>query len=322
MASVGYLRPSMIQQNFPGAPKFTEKDIPDLSDRVYIVTGANTGVGKELTQILYAANGTVYLACRSKGKAQKAIEEIKAAAPGSRGRLAFLPLDLSDLSTVKPAVEAFKETEDKLDVLFNNAGVMIPPEDKKTAQGYDMQLGTNCLGPFLFTNLLTPTLRQTAALRPRGSVRVVWVASMAAELYSVKYGIDMSNLKGKDYIRKQDPMTLYGNSKAGNYLHSFEYARQHKNDDIISVGFFLRMSMQMFTKIMLHPRIYGAYTELFAGLSPNVTVERTGQWIGPWGRFFNIRKDIAVGAKPTSEGGLGVAKQFWDWTIAQVTPFI
>lgn len=120
-------------------------------------------------------------------------------------------------------------------MLFNNAGVMNPPGDKKTAQGYDMQLGTNCLGHFLFTTLLTPNLQRAAAIRPRGTVRVVWVASMAAELYSVKHGIDMSNLRGKDYVRKADTMTLYGNSKAGNYLHSFEYARQHKDDNIISV---------------------------------------------------------------------------------------
>ncbi|CAK7205499.1 short-chain alcohol dehydrogenase [Sporothrix eucalyptigena] len=356
MATIGFLRPSMIAQNLPSAPKFTEKNLPDLSGKIYLITGANAGVGKELSRILYGQNAKVYMACRSEGKCQKAIEDIKTTVPSSTGSLTYIHIDLGDLTTIKPAAEAFLAHENHLDVLFNNAGVMLPPsEQKTTVQGYDLQLGTNTVAPFLFTKLLTPVLK--ASSTPKAQSRVVWVASMATELYSGKNGIDMTNLSSgsKTYIKPiTDPMMLYGNSKAGTYLHSVEYARRHRDDGIISVavnpgnldsdlyrtiggrqeekksqesqdvglGLFTRLSLKIFRSYMLHPPVYGAYTELFAGLSPDVTLAKSGSWIGPWGRFFHMRRDIAHNATPKSEGGLGGAEAFWDWTTEQVQEYI
>ena len=122
--------------------------------------------------------------------------------------------------------------EDKLDVLWNNAGVMMPPQGSKTKQGYELQLGTNNVAPFLFTKLLTPILTHTAQTAPPGSVRVIWVSSLAAELASPKGGLDMNNL---DYKKDQSPLTKYAISKAGNVLHSQQYARLHKEDRIVGL---------------------------------------------------------------------------------------
>ena len=122
--------------------------------------------------------------------------------------------------------------EDKLDVLWNNAGVMMPPQGSKTKQGYELQLGTNSVGPFLFTKLLTPILARTAQTAPLGSVRVIWVSSSAAELVSPKGGLNMNNL---DYKKDRSPPTKYAISKAGNVLHSQQYARLHKEDRIVSL---------------------------------------------------------------------------------------
>jgi retinol dehydrogenase-12 len=160
---------------FPPSPAFTESNLPDLQGKVYIVTGASAGVGKELARLLYSRNGTVYVAARSSEKAQAAITWIREAHPGSQGVLHFLKLDLNDLEGIKPSAEEFLSKEKRLDVLFNNAGVMIPPQGSKTKQGYELQLGTNCIAPFLFTKLLTPLLISTAKSSPRGSVRVIWV---------------------------------------------------------------------------------------------------------------------------------------------------
>ncbi len=196
------------------------------------MTGSSGGIGKELAQILYSHNAKVYVAVRSEEKASKAIEEIKSKCPQSKGELVFLRLDLGDLTTVKKSAEEFLAKESKLDVLWNNAGVMVPPAGSKSAQGYELQLGTNNVAPFLFTKLLTPILVETAKSAPKGSVRVVWVSSSAAEFFSPKNGIEMDNL---DYKNDKTDWHKYGVSKAGNWYYATEFAKRHEADGITSV---------------------------------------------------------------------------------------
>ena len=118
---------------FPPAPTFTDKDLPSLVGKVYIVTGAASGVGFELAKILYVAGGTVYIAARSTARCEGAIDKIKTQASGvkSAGRLESMIVDLADLRTVKGAVDEFLRRETRLDVLVNNAGVMTPPAGSK-----------------------------------------------------------------------------------------------------------------------------------------------------------------------------------------------
>jgi retinol dehydrogenase-12 len=169
---------------------------------------------------------------RSEEKAIKAIDDIKSKCPDSKGELVFLHLDLGDLTTIKKSAQEFLSKESKLDVLWNNAGVMVPPAGSKTAQGYELQLGTNNVAPFLFTKLLTPILIETAKTAPKGSVRVIWVSSSAAEATSPKNGIDMDNL---DYKKDKPNWHQYGVSKAGNWYHATEFAKRYKADGITSV---------------------------------------------------------------------------------------
>ena len=102
--------------------------------QVHIVTGGYAGVGLELTKILYQKNATIYAAGRSEGKAKKAIEAMKIEFANSTGKIEFLQLDLDDLSTIKRSAEEFLSKESRLDVLVNNAGVMVPPAGSKTKQ--------------------------------------------------------------------------------------------------------------------------------------------------------------------------------------------
>ncbi|KAF9870639.1 putative short-chain dehydrogenase [Colletotrichum karsti] len=321
----------MLTQAFPPRPQFTEKEISDLTGRVCIVTGANTGVGKEVAQILYSKNATVYATSRSEAKGRAAIASIKEAVPSSKGKLELLILDLADLTTVKPAAEAFLSKETQLHVLINNAAVMMPPQGSKTAQGYDLQLGTNCVGPFLFTKLLTPSLVGTAKTAPKGSVRVVWVSSSAAEVFAPTPAIEIDNL---DYKRDRLKEVKYGISKAGNYFHATEFAKRHKADGVISMALnpgnlssdldrhITALLPQLFRKATTYPPINGAYTELFAALSPEVTSERTGGWIVPWGRLYSIRKDLVQGSKSREEGGTGLGEDFWKWSEEQVKEYL
>jgi retinol dehydrogenase 12 len=218
----------------------------------------------------------------------KAIEAIKEAVPNSTGKLVFLYVDLADITKIKASTEEFLSKETKLHVLFNNAGVMCPPQGSKTPQGYELQLGTNNIGTFMFTKLLTPILVTTARKEPPSTVRVVWVASSATELGSpTPGGLFMDNL---DYHNDKSAMAKYAISKVGNYFHATEFAKRYEADGVVSIslnpgmldsdlyrhqsaifGFFLR-------RVVLHPPIFGAYTELFAGLSPQVTIERSGDW--------------------------------------------
>ncbi|KAH8748762.1 hypothetical protein BGZ57DRAFT_861575 [Hyaloscypha finlandica] len=319
-----------ISQVFPPEAKFTEKNLPDQTGKVFIVTGSSSGVGKELAQILYSHNAKVYFAARSAEKTAATIESVKTAFPNSKGQAIYLHLDLDDLTTIKASANEFLSKEDKLNVLWNNAGVMVPPQGSKTKQGYELQLGTNNVAPFLFTKLLTPILIKTAKSEPPGTVRVVWTSSSAAEGISPKNGVDMNNL---NYEVDKSAWHKYGVSKAGNVFHSKEFAKRYAGDGLISVSLNpgnLKTSIQrnvpgwQITMIntFLHTPIHGAYTELFAGLSPDVTPDHNGAWIIPWGRITPIRKDLEAAGKSEEEGGTGIAAEFWEWSEEQVKAYL
>ncbi|KLU83751.1 hypothetical protein MAPG_02802 [Magnaporthiopsis poae ATCC 64411] len=328
-----------LRATFPPKAEFTDAHVGDLTGKVYIVTGANTGIGLEVAKILYGAGGRVYIAGRSEAKCKAAIEAIKAThPPTSSGTATFLHLDLADLSTIKATAAAFLAAESRLDVLFNNAGVMGPPPELKTAQGLDLQLGTNCVGHFLLAKLLTPLLVSTAASTSSSSpnsssVRVVWVSSSAAELLSPSGGgLDIENL---NYEKKNESKEKrYAISKAGNYLHACEYARRVRDQGVVSVAVhpgvletdLTRHMGAVMTKLLSwtvqYPAVYGAYTELFAGLSPEVGIERSGEWVAPWGRFDTMREDIVQASKHVEEGGTGIGLKFWEWSEEQVKPYL
>jgi retinol dehydrogenase 12 len=128
--------PSTLGAMFPPAPTFTDKDLPSLAGKVFLVTGGASGIGFELTKMLYAAGGTVYIAARSTSRCDDAIEKIKAQTRGTKtvGKLKSIIVDLADLAAVKSAAEEFMRNESRLDVLYNNAAVMIPPVGSKGKQ--------------------------------------------------------------------------------------------------------------------------------------------------------------------------------------------
>ncbi|KAK1702557.1 putative estradiol 17 beta-dehydrogenase [Colletotrichum acutatum] len=325
---------SIWTQLRPPEPDFTEKNLPDLAGKVYIITGGNTGIGKELARMLYSKNGTIYVGARSEEKAERAIDDIRRAEPNSTGALVFLHVDLADLRTIKSSVESFTSRENRLDVLFNNAGIQAPgggAEPAQTTQGYEIHLGVNTIGTFLLTRLLTPTLVATVRSAQTDAVRVVWVSSSAAEFFGEKsVGLPVDDL---DYHNSRPALHRYGLSKAGNWLHGAEFARRHCADGIVSIplnpgnvnsdlyrdqNFIMRRIVASFT----HSPVYGAYTELFAGLSPQVTMEKTGSWVGPFGRFMPIRSDLMDATKAQAEGGNGHVRKVWDWTEDQVSKYM
>ncbi|GAA2054138.1 oxidoreductase [Williamsia deligens] len=177
---------------------WTAKDIPDQTGRTFVITGANSGLGAEAAKAIGAAGGSVILACRSTEKAQPVAREIGANATVAR-------LDLADLSSVRE----FADTVEKVDVLVNNAGVMAVPKGR-TADGFEMQFGTNHLGHFALTGLLLPKIAD----------RVVTVSSFAHA--TGKIDLDDLNYDRRRYER----WTAYGQSKLANLHFAFELARR------------------------------------------------------------------------------------------------
>ena len=142
--------------------QWTAQDMPDLTGKVAIVTGANSGLGYETARALARKNAHVVMAVRSQEKGQAAIKQIRQESPTAL--LELMPLDLADLASIRQFAETFKANYNRLDILSNNAGVMAIPY-RKTADGFEMQFGTNHLGHFALTGLLLPVLQATPNAR-------------------------------------------------------------------------------------------------------------------------------------------------------------
>jgi NAD(P)-dependent dehydrogenase (short-subunit alcohol dehydrogenase family) len=178
---------------------FTASDVPPQDGRTVVVTGANSGIGRVAARVLAAKGARVVLAVRDPEKGREA-------AAAMEGRVEVRRLDLADLSSVRAFAEGFT---DPVDVLINNAGVMIPPHSR-TADGFELQLGTNHLGHFALTNLLLPRLRH----------RVVTVSSNAHKVGSIDF--DDLNWERKPYRA----MAAYAQSKLANLLFTSELQRR------------------------------------------------------------------------------------------------
>jgi retinol dehydrogenase 12 len=127
---------------FPPKPRLTEANLPSLEGKTYLVTGGAAGIGKELVRILYSANAVVYIAGRSLSNIERAAKDIidkpSDGMHPSSGQILPLILDLSDLTTIKPAVQNLEHQIETIDAVFLNAGIMTPPAGSKTVQGFEL----------------------------------------------------------------------------------------------------------------------------------------------------------------------------------------
>ncbi|MGK4597827.1 oxidoreductase [Amycolatopsis sp. w19] len=204
--------------------RWTEADIPDQTGRTVFVTGANSGLGLRMSEVLAGKGARVLLGCRSPERGAKALEQVRAAATGKAPGL--VRLDLADLDSVREAAKKVDElTDGKLDVLVNNAGVMATPRGH-TKDGFETQFGTNHLGHAVLTWLLMPSLR-----RGWGS-RVVTLSSVAAT--GARIDVADPNFERRMY----NPGSAYGQSKLANQVFALELDRRLRaaGEDVISVA--------------------------------------------------------------------------------------
>lgn len=192
--------------------KWTQEDIPDLSGKVIVITGANSGLGFESTKALAAKGATIVMACRNMSKAEKAKAEVLA--DHSNAKLDLMQLDNASLKSVRAFANAFKAKYDRLDILLNNAGVMAIPRTE-TEDDFEMQLGVNHLGHFALTGLLLDVIIRTPGARIHNT------SSSAA----FNGQINFDDMMGKENYSRWG---AYGQSKLANAVFATELNRRLK----------------------------------------------------------------------------------------------
>lgn len=193
------------------SPRWTLADVPDLDGRVAVITGANSGLGLQITKDVAAAGARVVMACRNPDRAASARREVLATGP--RGTVELLELDLADLSSVERAATELSSRVDRLDILGNNAGLMATDESR-TADGFETQFGVNHLGHFALTGRLLPLLRSTPGSR-------------VVNHSSVGHRPGTFHRDDPNYERRRyRPWHAYFQSKLANLLFTFELQRR------------------------------------------------------------------------------------------------
>lgn len=261
--------------------KWTASDIPSQQNRLAIVTGTG-GLGYETALELARAGGDVIVAGRDPRKGGDAVARIRAEAPSALVR--FEAVDLASLASVAEFCARFSGLQDRLDLLVNNAGVMAPPERRETADGFELQFGTNYLGHFALTAGLLPLLRRGK------NPRVVTLSSVAARGGAINFG-DLNA------VRNYRAFPVYSQSKLACLMFAFELHRRSEaggwgvasiaahpgvtRTDLIINGagdHSINGRIRRFLPFLFQPAWQGALPTLFAATSPEA---RGGGYYGP-----------------------------------------
>jgi NAD(P)-dependent dehydrogenase (short-subunit alcohol dehydrogenase family) len=287
--------------------KWHEADVPDQSGRVAVVTGANTGIGYQAASVLAYRGAHVVLAVRDMEKGNTALSRIVAA--GGQGArkidVTLQALDLTSLDSVRTAADALRSTYPRIDLLINNAGVMLTPK-QTTKDGFELQFGTNHLGHFALTGLLLDHL-----LPVRGS-RVVTVSSMGHRLRAAIHFNDLQ------WERSYNRAAAYAQSKLANLLFTYELQRRLNGADRATIAVaahpgssnteltrnlprIIKPVADVFGPLLFQSAAMGALPTLRAATDPDV---RGGQYYGPdgFGEQRGHPKVVGSSAKSHDEG--------------------
>ena len=293
--------------------EWTAADVPDQSGRIAVITGANTGLGYETAAVLAGRGARVVLAVRNADKGKEAVEQILRAHPDAD--VSVQDLDLSSLASVRAAAERLRGDHPRIDLLINNAGVMYPPK-QTTADGFELQFGTNHLGHFALTGLLLDRLLPVA-----GS-RVVTVASIA---HNVQADIHFDDLQ---WERGYNRVAAYGQSKLANLMFTYELQRRlaAAGAPTIAVAAHPGISntelmrhvpgsnlpgVDLLARLVTNRPFLGALATLRAAAAPDV---QGGQYYGPSGFRELVGHPVLVRSNRKSHD---VAVQQRLWTVSE-----
>lgn len=303
-----------------GTRRWTAADMPDQTGRTAVVTGANSGLGY-LTSLELARRGAhVIMAVRNLEKGRDAVAGIKAA--HANGSVELRQLDLADLEQVKSFALRLIAEGTRVDLLVNNAGIMMPPRTL-TRQGHELQFGVNHLAHFALTGLLLPRLRESAGSR---------IVTLSSDLHK-RGRIHFEDLGGE---RRYGRIAFYAQSKFANVLFALELARRLQragsatssvlahpgyaatNLQMSGPSGVLKLLMHIGNRFMAQPAAMGALPQLFAATAPEV---ESGAFIGPDGR--NEMKGYPTRVQPIAAArDAALAERLWQLSIelTGVTP--
>ena len=317
----------------PNKPTFTPDDYPDLTGKLAIVTGSNTGIGCEVVKVLYNKNCDVISIVRNSTKGEEARQKTMGEFPESKGSITVVSgCDFLDLSNVKGVGAQLKEVVAgrPLSIVIHNAGLMLSGKQfNKSKQGAETMFQTNVMGPQLLQHFIDPLfLKKDSDLK-----RIVWVSSAAHLLSPSDYGIYWKDPTFEQWPESELPSAeaRYGQSKAANIYQANAWAT--KSQEIVneigcvSVSCYpgnlksdLQRSMAGFLSFIIKPLLfetkYGAYSELFGALYPPLTPEKNqGDYVVPFGEIQLPREDIQAGLKN------GTDMKLWDWVEKYIADF-
>ncbi|MEO6805723.1 MAG: SDR family oxidoreductase [Edaphobacter sp.] len=302
-------------------------DIPSLAGKRVLITGANSGIGYHAALKLARKGAHVILACRDRQRGQDALERLDADAPGSHAELAIL--DLASLASVHDFAKKQLAEDRPIHILINNAGVMAPPKRLETADGFELQFGTNVLGHFALTALLMPALERAAAESVESSdrPRIVTIASIAHKRGQLNFN-DLQS------ISRYSPMRAYQQSKLADLLFAFELDRRLRdaNSRIMSIAAHpgvadtnlfrtgnhspiektLRSLVGHTIGIVLNTDSEGALPTLYAATSPNA---EDGGYYGPQG--FQEMRGEEVGKAKIAPQALDILAASRLWQVCE-----
>jgi NAD(P)-dependent dehydrogenase (short-subunit alcohol dehydrogenase family) len=277
--------------------KWTARDIPSQDGRLAVVTGANSGIGLIAARELARAGASVVLACRDTAKGAAAARDIAAKAPGAQVEVAAL--DLASLESVRAFAKSFLTDHDGLDLLINNAGVMAPPR-RTTADGFELQFGTNHLGHYALTGLLLD------AMQGREDARVVTVSSGAHRFGKMNF----DDLQGE---RRYFRWSAYGQSKLSNLLFTFELDRR------------LRASGSSVRAVAAHPGYAATHLQSAAAPQPDRFLMVISNAVWAQSAEMGALPTLYAATQPGLEGGTyvgpdGFMEQRGHPTVVQARP--
>jgi NAD(P)-dependent dehydrogenase (short-subunit alcohol dehydrogenase family) len=284
---------------------WSTQNIPDQSGKVIIVTGASSGLGKEIATVLASKNATVVMAVRNIEKTQAVAGEIKKAYP--KASLDIRKLKLDSLKSVKEFASDFLKDYQSLDILINNAGVMACPFSL-TEDGFEIQMGVNHLGHFALTGLLMPLLEKTK------NSRIVATASIAHR----RGNIDFGDINWKS--RKYSTMKAYSDSKLANLYFTYELARKLENKPGAAMVVAAHPGVTD-TELSRHSFIFRTLVPLFAqkedrGSLPTLRAAidpeaKPGDYYGPDG-FKEIKGNAVLVKSTPLSYDVAKAAKLWD----------